>query len=71
MISWMLRKIQGPSFGQTRRSPLQELIDDFEAQRTDEMMPHSRKQAVRAHEKVTALREGSHPQNYQDSWSFD
>lgn len=66
MISWLLRTIQGPSFGQTRRSPLQKIIDDFETKRSDEMNPASRKKAVMNHEKITALREGISPQSYRD-----
>lgn len=57
MIGWALRKVQGPSFGQTRRSSLHEFIEDFEEARADFPEPLSRKEEREKHESVALKRD--------------
>lgn len=65
MLQWVLRAIQGPSFGQTRRSGLQEIIDAFEANRASDELPLSRKMQQEEHEYIVAKRDSLARQNHQ------
>lgn len=66
MLKWVLRTLQGPSFGQTRRSSLQELIDAFEGQRCLEDVPISRQKQRENHESVVMKRDAGPSQNHRD-----
>lgn len=64
MIGWAFRKIQGPSYGQTRRSELHELIEQFEDTRTE--VPISRQREQEQYDEIFHLRDRKLSQNPQD-----